>query len=562
MGEGWGDDELLTTFALVDMVSRLQEETAREGGTVAESLEAMLDASSRGPPDATPAERATGVVERFAPKRGFGIIMSEGDSERYFAHWTQICSTDAWPVLTPGARVEFTPMLEGSKRVAKEITGIGGEEIVSLEDVEKQIRVLSDFYVHGTVLFFNRAGYGFIRIDRDADYIDKVPVGASVYVSRQELDVAEGSACALEKGMRVRFRLQKPEGEPATAAEVTSVDGSPIVCATGGVVPATRTPPIPRVVPARRGVPVGHLARFSVHRPPSALPVRKTILKESATSAARGGASSVLCPRQPIEIPIRSEAPSEAELADAQLRALVWQWQSQPSGPEQQAPRLGSSWADPAQLAPSDGPMQPTLADFASLLEEPAAAALQELSQGSGQSAFSAQLMAAVASLAGGSVGVGQVYRQQTRRAAADLSGTVRKDRPPCRFFHEGRCARGAECNFLHDPGVPYVPSEDPKRRPVCRFFAQGRCAKGQTCTFLHDLSNPEEVAAALAPRDKDMQQRLQQPTVQQQEQQHCVQFLQGLNEQQLHILRQLMDGQLQQTAQQHQPEPSLGPLY
>jgi len=138
----------------------------------------------------------------------------------------------------------------------------------------------------------------------------------------------------------------------------------------------------------------------------------------------------------------------------------------------------------------------------------------------------------------------------------------VRKDRPPCRFFHEGRCARGAECNFLHDPGVPYVPSEDPKRRPVCRFFAQGRCAKGQTCTFLHDLSNPEEVAAALAPRDKDMQQRLQQPTVQQQEQQHCVQFLQGLNEQQLHILRQLMDGQLQQTAQQHQPEPSLGPLY
>ena len=38
----------------------------------------------------------------------------------------------------------------------------------------------------------------------------------------------------------------------------------------------------------------------------------------------------------------------------------------------------------------------------------------------------------------------------------------------------------------------PPAPTMPPKRLP-CRFYAQGRCARGDSCTFVHDSSRPDQ---------------------------------------------------------------------
>jgi len=52
--------------------------------------------------------REIGIVERFQPKRGFGVIAPVTGGESVFAHWTQIFSHDKWPQLSQGMHVEFT----------------------------------------------------------------------------------------------------------------------------------------------------------------------------------------------------------------------------------------------------------------------------------------------------------------------------------------------------------------------------------------------------------------------------------------------------------------------
>lgn len=48
-----------------------------------------------------------------------------------------------------------------------------------------------------------------------------------------------------------------------------------------------------------------------------------------------------------------------------------------------------------------------------------------------------------------------------------------------CRYFMEGRCAKGDACPFAHD-------FQPPKKQELCKFYAVGVCSKGPTCLFLH----------------------------------------------------------------------------
>lgn len=53
---------------------------------------------------------------------------------------------------------------------------------------------------------------------------------------------------------------------------------------------------------------------------------------------------------------------------------------------------------------------------------------------------------------------------------------------PPCKFYQEGRCSKGAECPY------PHV-GEIKKKADLCKFFLVDACQKGDECAYSHDKS-------------------------------------------------------------------------
>ena len=61
---------------------------------------------------------------------------------------------------------------------------------------------------------------------------------------------------------------------------------------------------------------------------------------------------------------------------------------------------------------------------------------------------------------------------QQRSQPTTGWSPSGKADRPPCRFYYEGKCQGGKHCDFWH-PGL-------------CRAYQQGNCPHGRNCVYLH----------------------------------------------------------------------------
>ncbi|KAF5651177.1 hypothetical protein F25303_4171 [Fusarium sp. NRRL 25303] len=64
-------------------------------------------------------------------------------------------------------------------------------------------------------------------------------------------------------------------------------------------------------------------------------------------------------------------------------------------------------------------------------------------------------------------------------------------DRPPCRFFAQASCFRGAACPFSHDIPVTRTRRPDRRQKEPCRYYAQGICSYGEACRFSHEGPRP-----------------------------------------------------------------------
>jgi len=187
--------------------------------------------------------RYSGTVGIYIKRRGFGRIIPEGKTaeekdSHIFVHWKQIQSTDPWPSLTEGQKVEYylgkkvNPKNPKKATFAARVTLEGGNAVTSAET-----RVFPDRSQRfvGIVKFFDpKKGFGFIKPKEDFNFDETdFPANAKesqIYVAREDIKLADGVdvSPSLKDAAEVEFTLAKREEEGKTkysAADVTKVGG-------------------------------------------------------------------------------------------------------------------------------------------------------------------------------------------------------------------------------------------------------------------------------------------------------------------------------------------------
>lgn len=392
--------------------------------------------------------RSRGTVEKFAIKRGFGLVVPDGRQDRAFVHWSQLRSSDKWPKLEAGDRVDFVLSHDqDGKLVAKDVTAPGGGFITAKQPLERDERSFSHIMT-GTVQWFTKeGGYGFITTDSATEIPQSLSRGYSLFVSREDLQTASGSLCSLVKGMRVQFRIFKPEGKEVQAAEVCAIGGSPLT--------------VQGAAPTCGG---------------TGLPPPQPVWPPSLSLCA--GSEKLLVPRR------RREEIAAGELLPPGSHGEVGK--RPPSlfdDPRRPTPSSSSSLSPSPQIEPSRGLPPPfsVFGDGSANVQDNVTTSLIAAINGERH-----RLEAACSAQQVGMLQQPSPLPLRPKRPAQNLQVA-------CKFFAAGRCAKGGACPFSHDPVVALTAetAEVPKDNGIaCRFFFNNQCTKGVSCPFSHDLTN------------------------------------------------------------------------
>jgi len=176
--------------------------------------------------------RYSGKVLKFDRRRGFGYIVPDGkgESEKVFAHWRQITSSDEWPSLAEGTQVEYylgskeNAKRKSQKKFAAKITGQGGTAITVASDKNFPNRGQR---FQGKIKFFDaRKGFGFISPSADFTFngSDFKSTEAKIHITREDIKHTSDIAPNLKDDQAVEFALYKTE-KGYGAGDVTKVGG-------------------------------------------------------------------------------------------------------------------------------------------------------------------------------------------------------------------------------------------------------------------------------------------------------------------------------------------------
>merc|ERR1719427_1158151 len=177
-------------------------------------------------------KQVKGVVVRFDRRKGFGFIQPKREGEKQvFVHWKDIVSDEQWPALKVGTEVQFTINNTDSKGAKAEKVKLAGGKKVTCERDDREVD--EETIYTGTVKFFaGKDGYGFIIPDEDIEFMDATCSSedtednkGGLYIAREDVLFAEGSAPNLNYGTKVQFQVYKSD-KGLGACRVQNEDGT------------------------------------------------------------------------------------------------------------------------------------------------------------------------------------------------------------------------------------------------------------------------------------------------------------------------------------------------
>mmetsp|Transcript_27108 Transcript_27108/g.80730 ORF Transcript_27108/g.80730 Transcript_27108/m.80730 type:complete len:253 (+) Transcript_27108:88-846(+) len=179
----------------------------------------------------------TGTVSGYYKFNGYGFITpNEKDdlpSEKVFAHWKNIKTSDRYPSLTKDMVVTFKVQVVEKQGVntlqAIEIGGEGGEAIMVQDEADDKKTFVGgkNLRYTGTLKFFvPKRGYGYIKIDPGFQY-DKEGVPEEIRVETAEMNCGGGSPKYMTDVM-VEFGIWVSKKGAFKGYNVTLPGGAPL----------------------------------------------------------------------------------------------------------------------------------------------------------------------------------------------------------------------------------------------------------------------------------------------------------------------------------------------